>query len=50
VANEIISLQEQLAGQQPGSHLLIGSMVRAFKGDLEYKCMDRNAGETGTCA
>ncbi|MGD8933147.1 MAG: hypothetical protein PVF35_00095 [Gammaproteobacteria bacterium] len=43
VANEIISLQEQLAGQQLDRSQLIDGMVRAFNGDLEHKCMGRSA-------
>lgn len=43
VANEIISLQEQLAGQQLDSQQLIDAMVRAFNGDLEHNCMGRSA-------
>jgi hypothetical protein len=43
VANEIISLQEQLAGQQLDRERLIDGMVKAFDSDLEHKCMGRSA-------
>jgi ketopantoate reductase len=43
VANEVISLQEKLAGKQLDNSLLIDGMVQAFEGDPEHKCMGRSA-------
>jgi ketopantoate reductase len=43
VANEIIQLQEKLAGQALNKERLLEGMVQAFNGDPEHGCMGRSA-------
>ena len=43
VANEVITLQEKLTGRSFDREALIESMVAAFSGDTEHKCMGRSA-------
>jgi len=43
VSQEIISIQQALTAQEFDADKLIDSMVDAFNGDLEHKCMGRSA-------
>jgi ketopantoate reductase len=43
IAGEVIQLQEKLSCQTLDSEALIASMVKAFEGDPEHKCMGRSA-------
>ncbi|MCW9013627.1 MAG: hypothetical protein OQL06_07570 [Gammaproteobacteria bacterium] len=43
VANDVISLQEQLTGKNFDQNALINAMVHAFEGDLDHGCMGRSA-------
>ena len=43
IAGEVIQLQEKLALQTLDPEALITSMVKAFEGDPEHKCMGRSA-------
>jgi hypothetical protein len=43
VAMEVVSLQEKLSGKALNATSLIDSMVIAFEGDPEHKCMGRSA-------
>ena len=44
VANDVIDLQQALTGETFDREALIQSMVTAFDGDPEHKCMGRSAG------
>ena len=43
VANDVIDLQQALTGETFDREALIQSMVTAFDGDPEHKCMGRSA-------
>jgi hypothetical protein len=43
VANDVISLQEKLTGRSFDREALIASMLHAFEGDPDHKCMGRSA-------
>ena len=43
VANEVITLQEKLIDSSLDREALIASVVEAFNGDTEHKCMGRSA-------
>lgn len=43
VAEDVIRLQEKLTGKSFDNEQLIETMVMAFEGDLEHKCMGRSA-------
>lgn len=43
VANEVLDIQFQMAGQKFDRDQLIAGMVQAFEGDPQHKCMGRSA-------
>lgn len=43
VAEEVITLQEELTGERFDHQALIDAMLKAFEGDPQHKCMGRSA-------